>query len=87
MVDVLHIPTNMAMEGPRMGPRERESKPGVGGLPYEVNLKGRRMGHPFVVFEGKKGTCCSTLHFTKQVYTAVRHDFARIIVASEHLTV
>ena len=67
IADVLHIPTNMAMEGPRMGPRE--SEPGVGGLPYEVNLKGRRMGHPFVVFEGKKGTCCSTLHFTKQVYT------------------
>jgi hypothetical protein len=75
----------MAMEGPRTGPGE--SEPGVGGLSYEVNLKGRGMGHPFVVFEGKKGPCCSTLQFTEQVYTAVRHGFTRIFVASEHVTV
>jgi hypothetical protein len=52
-----------------MGPRENE--PGVGGLPYEMDLKGRWMGHPFVVFEGENDPCCSTLHFIKQAYTAV----------------
>ena len=36
------------MEGPYTG--ARESKLGVEGLPYEVDLKGRWMGHPFVVF-------------------------------------
>ena len=64
-----------------MGPRENE--PGVGGLPYEMDLKGRWMGHPFVVFEGENGPCCSTLHFIKQAYTAVRYDFTRILIASE----
>ena len=69
------------MEGPYTG--ARESKLGVEGLPYEVDLKGRWMGHPFVVFEGENDPCCSTLHFIKQAYTVVRYDFTRIIVASE----
>ena len=64
-----------------MGPRENE--PGVGGLPYEMDLKGRWMGHQFVVLEGENDPCCSTLHFIKQAYTAVRYDFTRIFIASE----
>ena len=64
-----------------MGPRENE--PPVGGLPYEMDLKGRWMGHPFVVFEGENDPCCSTLHFIKQAYTDVRYDFTRIFLASE----
>jgi hypothetical protein len=64
-----------------MGPRENE--PGVGGLPYEMDLKGRWMGHPFVVFEGENDPCCSTLDIIKQAYTAVRYDFTRIFLASE----
>ena len=64
-----------------MGPRENE--PGVGGLPYAMDLKGRWMGHPFVVLEGENDPCCSTLHFIKQAYTAVRYDFTRIFIASE----
>ena len=64
-----------------MGPRENE--PGVGGLPYEMDLKGRWMGHPFVVFEGENDPCCSTLDIIKQAYSAVRYDFTRIFIASE----
>ena len=64
-----------------MGPRENE--PGVGGLPYEMDLKGRWMGHPFVVFEGENDPCCSTPNFIKQAYTAVRYDFTRIFIANE----
>ena len=69
------------MEGPYTG--ARESKLGVKDLPYEVDLKGRWMGHPFVVFEGENDPCCSTLDIIKQAYSAVRYDFTRILIASE----
>jgi hypothetical protein len=83
MVAPLHIHTNITtMEGTRTGPRERAS-PGLKGLPYEVNLKDMGVSHPFVVFEGEKGPCCSTLHIIKQVHSAVRYDFTRIFIASE----
>ena len=48
-----------------------------------MDLKGRWMGHPFVVFEGENDPCCSTPNFIKQAYTAVRYDFTRIFIASE----
>ena len=69
------------MEGPYTG--ARESKLGVKDLPYEVDLKVRWMGHPFVVFEGENDPCCSTLDIIKQAYSAVRYDFTRIFIASE----